>query len=73
MSMQPPYTPPKKHGDILQGVLLAAIKTPTGPAWENYRDDVAKELGNSCSFEDDPAYPKSTFLAKDVSIERHVS
>ena len=73
MSMQPPYKPPKTHGDIFQGVLLAAIKTPTGPAWENYTDDVAQELGYSCGYAEDPAFPKITFLAKDVSIKSHLA
>ena len=47
--MLPPESRQEADGGVLQGILLASMKTPTGPAWENYTQDVARELGYACN------------------------
>lgn len=71
MAMQPPHTLPMAIAGNLQGILLASMKTPTGPAWENYTEDVAKELGYHCTVE---GYNrKVVFSASDVSTKRQMA
>jgi len=70
-------------GAVLQGILLASMKTPTGPAWVNYTHDVAKELGYACETDVDEyggliqiANAKTQlipFTAKDVSTKQQTA
>ena len=80
--MLPPNSRLEADGGVLQGILLASMKTPTGPAWDNYTEDVAKELDYACNTTDEsggvPEKSKGKtktvpFSAKDVSTKHQTA